>query len=206
MNELVKHVENSISDAEAGKSKLSPDVLKIEGMSSPKVRHFLNNVTDYPDINYLEIGVFLGSTFVSALYGNKVNSKYAIDNWSYGNSYKYEFSVNCRRNKIFKVNFFEKDAFRINLDSIKDKINIYFYDGDHSPESSCNALTYYYKVLSDVFVFIVDDFSWGGVHEGVREGIKQNNLSIITEWDLSSFVINDKDGWWNGLGVFILSK
>ena len=40
---LVEHVKKSIANAAAGHSKLTQDVLQLQGMSSPKVRHFLNH-------------------------------------------------------------------------------------------------------------------------------------------------------------------
>src|SRR5579872_3190335 len=55
---LINHVQKSIKNAERGISKLSKDVLGIDGLSSSKVRHFLNNICSIPGTNYLEIGVW----------------------------------------------------------------------------------------------------------------------------------------------------
>jgi hypothetical protein len=196
-------IDKAIKDAIEGKSKLTPEILGMEGMSSAWVRHLLNNLIGG---NYLEVGVWHGSTFISALYGNKINA-YAIDNWSEynDNDSKYNFYKNCERFGISGFTFFECDAFTVDLKKIP-KIDIYFYDGDHNYENTIKALTYFLPVLSDEFLFIVDDYEWEGVERGVWDGIKECNLKVIYMRYLESVGPNDKNTWWNGLGIFKLRK
>lgn len=196
-----------IDDSIAGKSKLIPDILSIQGMSSARNRHLLNNILNRPAVNYLEIGVWHGSTFISAMYKNEVNSAYAIDNWSEYNDQesKRSFINNCQEFDINNYSLFECDAFQLDLSLIKDKINIYFYDGDHNQDETRKALTYFLPVLADKFLFIADDYRWSGVNVGVNQGIKECKLKIVRKWELDSNG-NDKDGWWNGLGIFILKN
>ena len=68
--------------AESGISKIpiNSGVLQVEGMSTPKIRHLLNNINRWGR-NYLEIGSHKGSTFVSSLYGNEKRG-WSIDNYS----------------------------------------------------------------------------------------------------------------------------
>lgn len=199
MEKIDKAIENAVS----GKSKLTPEILAIDGMSSAWVRHLLNNIVKG---NYLEVGVWHGSTFISALYGNKVNA-YAIDNWSEWNydDCKTNFYKNCQRFGISRYTFFECDAFTVDLNKIKD-INVYFYDGDHNFVETCKALTYFLPALVDEFIFIADDYDWQGVKSGVLQGIKECNLKVIKKWELYSACPNDKETWWNGLGIFKLKK
>ena len=203
--EYISKVNQSIENAIAGKSKLTPDILSIDGMSSSRNRHLLNNLAD--NSNYLEIGVWHGSTFISALYGNIVKA-YAIDNWSEfaEGCTKEPFLLNCESFGIKDYLLIEGDAFKIDLGLIKDKINVYFYDGNHSWQSTAKALTYFYPVLDDVFIFIVDDFGWAGIPNGALHGIKECGLKIIDLWDLELINGSDKGAWWNGLGIFILKK
>ena len=79
---LIQKVEYSISNAERGISSLASEILKLEGMSSPKVRHLLNNLCALPGARYLEIGSYKGSTWISALYNNSSTliSSTSIDN------------------------------------------------------------------------------------------------------------------------------
>jgi len=200
-------ISKNIDNAIGGISKLDPEVLKLKGMSSSRNRHLLNNILEAPNINYLEIGVWHGSTFISALYKNKVRA-YAIDNWSEynDNESKYNFYKNCERFGISGYTFFETDSFKVDLNWILNKINVYFYDGDHNYLKTIKALTYFLPVLDNEFLFIVDDYDWKDVNKGVMDGIKECKLRVIQKWELHSKCANDKDTWWNGLGIFILRK
>ena len=61
--------------------------MNIQGFSGAKTRHLYNNLCSFrkPDgseTEYLEIGTFAGSTFVSALYGNGHVFGTGIDNFT----------------------------------------------------------------------------------------------------------------------------
>lgn len=68
---LIEHVRTSIRKATIGVSKLSGAALAVDGMSSSKVRHLLNNLCSLQGTSYLEIGSYKGSTLVAALVGNE---------------------------------------------------------------------------------------------------------------------------------------
>ena len=205
---LVEHVKRSVVDAVWDRSKLPKGVLDIEGMSSNKIRHLLNNIMDMPDVNYLEIGVWKGSTFVSSLYGNDVKSAYAIDDWSQFNGKKSKkvFESNCEAFNIVNYELFNENSFKLDLSKIKTKINVYFYDGDHFEEWSYAAIKYYYEVLADQFILIVDDYDWPMVRKGIERGISDCNLNILYENHLQSNFCGDKDTWWNGLYIALINK
>ena len=207
----IEHIKNAISKVESRSSKLPSSISRIKGLSSWKIQIFLNNLLELPNTNYLEIGVFSGSTFVSALYGNKVNKAYAIDNWSeftnyFGEDAKTQFLNNTYKYKINNFTLLEEDCFKLDLAKIKNKINIYFYDGEHTEESQCNALKYYYPVLADTFIYLVDDFNYLCVRKGTKRGISEMNLKIIYKRYLKSNRRNNAEGWWNGYFISILQK
>ena len=80
---MVNSVKESILLAESETSQLHRDVLTLRGMSSDKVRHFLNNIVGKTkDARYLEIGAWKGSTFISAIYKNNFTKAVAVDNFS----------------------------------------------------------------------------------------------------------------------------
>jgi hypothetical protein len=210
----IQHIIKSITLAQNNKSKINKEVLDCAGFSSIKIRHLLNNILDYPNSNYLEIGVFMGSTFVSALYQNTVNSAYAIDNWSefqeYGNT-KNIFKATCNKFNITNYQIFETDCFKLDLSHIKEKINVFFYDGNHDEINQYKALEYYYPVLADEFIFMVDDFDeydekWAEVKRGTLNSIKNLKLEILYENHLHSLGRNAMDFWWNGFYVSYLRK
>lgn len=207
MVEHIQHIEDSILNATNGKSKLTSDILAIDGMSSSSNRHLLNNLVDIPDINYLEIGVWKGSTFISALYQNNVSSAYAIDDWSQFMEYDLKgcFLNNCNN---FNINYklIEDNCFAVDLSNIKSKIDVFFYDGNHDRKLTRNAIVYYYNVLADEFMYIIDDYDWDDVNYGVDDAIVKMGLDVIYKKHLHSNGMNDTETWWNGIGIFIFRK
>ena len=211
MNKKKKYIEDCILLAESEVSKLNSGILDMRGFSSYRIRHFLNNLLELLDINYLEIGAFTGSTFIPALYKNKLNKAYAIDNWSEFNEYakgdaKTEFWRNIKNFNIENFTLFEEDCFKLDLSKIKEKINVYFYDGHHNEVDQCQALKYYYPVLADTFIYLVDDFDYSYVRKGTRKGIKEMNLEVGYEKYLKSDKPSDINSWWNGFFISILKK
>jgi hypothetical protein len=208
--QAANHVSKCIISANMKKSKITTKELQISGFTSVKIRHLLNNLLELPNTNYLEIGTFKGSTFVSALYKNNIKNAYAIDNWSEFQEYgeiKEEFLENT---KNLNFTFIEEDCFKLDLSQIKEKINIYLYDGEHRYEDQYKALEYYYSILDDVFIFIVDDFDpfegWEGVEKGTKDSIKDLKLRIIFDQHLKSNGRNDGKSWWNGYYIAVLKK
>lgn len=199
----MKFMDKIIKNSMNGVSGLDVRILSIDGMSSAWGRHLLNNLIQG---TYLEVGVWHGSTFISALYGKELKA-YAIDNFCQYNENKSResFFENCAFFGVKDFKFFEQDAFTVDLSGIE-KIDYYFYDGDHTFEATTKALTYYYPVLADKFMFIVDDYNWNDVRSGVKQGIKDCDLTVKKSWELKSEKGNDKDTWWNGMGIFILQK
>ena len=86
---LIEHVRMAVYNARLGNSKLNKHehrdyILTLEGMSSNLTRHLMNNMNSALGANYLEIGVWRGSTAVAALSGNEANMNSAVmmDVWS----------------------------------------------------------------------------------------------------------------------------
>ena len=65
----IDRINFSIEQAKNGVSKLPVEVLDLPGMSSYKVRHFLNNLcARFINTSYMEVGCYKGSTLISAGY------------------------------------------------------------------------------------------------------------------------------------------
>ena len=84
------------------------------------------------------------------------------------------------------------------------------YDGNHIYESQYKALEYYYDVLDDTFIFIVDDWNCEHIRNGTLNSIKDLNLKIIHKIEIRLTEDNgyteDKNGYHNGLFVAVLQK
>jgi len=205
-------IETSFQNAENNISKITNDIIKMEGMSGTKTRHFYNNLLNTEDARYLEIGTWKGSSVCSAMCGNKAKVV-CIDNWSEFGGPKAEFLVNFEKFKgENEATFIENDCYKINV-SVLPKFNIYMYDGNHSKENHYNALSHYYNCLDDIFIFIVDDWNWNEVREGTLNSIQKLNLKVLYEkairltWDGSVTPEPElSNSWWNGIYIAILQK
>ncbi len=208
---LISHVKNSIRHGNLRLSSLkNSGVLNIQGMSSGKVRHFLNSLCTLPGGVYLEIGTWKGSTFISALKNNQnfLKDAIAIDDWSQFEGPKTEFFNNCKAYlSDNKYRFYSHDSFSIKIDEIfSDPVNIYFYDGDHSVLSQEMAFTYYDDVFDDVFIAVVDDWNWDCVREGTFNAFNKLGYEIIFQQNMPAKFAGDNEQWWNGLYIAVIKK
>ncbi len=207
INSYIIKVENAINKAELGSTKLTQVELSIDGMSATKNRIFLNEIID-TDSNYLEIGTWHGSTLVSALYKNKPNSAFAIDNFSQFKADKETFIKNCNTSEVFNFEFFNENCFELSedkLSEIKD-INVYFYDGNHDQSAHVQALTFFLKNLSKQFILIIDDWNDDQVKIGTLKGIMDCKLNVHKYWILQADYNGDTKNWWNGFFVAVCEK
>jgi hypothetical protein len=206
-------IDNAFKNAENNISKITNDIINMEGMSGIKTRHFYNNLLNTEDARYLEIGTWKGSSVCSAMFNNKAKVV-CIDNWSEFGGPKSEFLINFEKFKGENdATFIEKDCYKVDV-SLLPKFNIYMYDGNNSNESHYRALLYYYCCLDNIFIFIVDDWNWKDVRDGTMESIKKLNLNILYEKEIKTTnndthpewgSIEQKE-WHNGIYVAILQK
>lgn len=196
-------IKKAIELAKQEKSKLTEEVLGIEGMSSKKFRHLLNNLVDNKT-RYLDIGTWKGSTVISAIYQNTPEFYITIDNWSCHGNYTNEF-YNYFEKFIGKPpNFINQDSFTINLQehNIKD-INLYLYDGGHHWEQHYDAINYFYDALADEFIYIVDDYNEKKIQSATQWSLNDKNIKI----DYSEYLTSpNKDDWWCGTFIAACRK
>ena len=217
----IEHIENCFKKAEKYESKLSKEILEMDGMSGKKTRHLYNNLCNMDDVRYLEIGTWKGSTLSSAIYNNNITCV-AIDNFSefLVDDIKKIFLSNLKKYKgnNNNIQFIEKNCWTVDITKIG-KFNIYMYDGNHDEESHFKALNYYLSCLDKSFIYIVDDWNWEKVRNGTLNSIEKNNLKIIYKKEIfTNNKVHPPDGpgsgdrsrqngnWHNGISVFILEK
>lgn len=208
---FINHVKQCIEAANTNKTKLSPEIFTIDGMSSPKVRTFLNNLCSLAHCNYLEIGCLKGSTFISALYENKnIGDATAVDNWSEFGGTQDEFLKNINRflpRPPYRFEVYEQDCFTLNKAQIfKKPVNVYFYDGAHDADAQEKAFTYFNDILDDVFITIVDDWNWDDARRGTFKAFKKLGYEILFEQELQSRHFADMEQWYCGLYVAVIRK
>ena len=205
-------IETAFQNAENNISKITDDIINMQGMTGTKTRHFYNNLLNTDDARYLEIGTWKGSSVCSAMCNNKAKVV-CIDNWSefFGPKDEFIYNFNKFKGDNFAI-FIESDCYKVDVSSLP-KFNIYMYDGCHTHESHYKSLLHYYNCLDDTFIFIVDDWNLQDVRDGTMNAIKELNLKVLYSaeirltWDNTHTPIPlARDTWWNGICVAILQK
>jgi len=202
---LKNHVESALREAKVGRSRITQEIVSMEGMTGTKTRHFYNNLLTLKDARYLEIGTWKGSSVCSAIYGNNANI-ICIDNFCTFGGPKLDFLNNLSKFKgNNEVKFIESDCFKVDVASLP-KFNIYLFDGEHTYEDQYNALAYYYNCLDDIFIYIADDWNYETVRKGTQDAITNLKLNVLYEKEIFTEYNGVNDGWWNGMGIMILKK
>jgi len=210
MNNSINAVNRALALALSEKTKLSAEIFQLPGMSSKKFRIFLNEVCTSMNA-YLEVGNYKGSTLSSAMFQNSLNI-YAIDNFSQFNDGEVKSSLLkniASYSGSNTVKFFQEDCWSFDLKKIKQKIDVFFYDGEHSEESQYKALMKFLDVLNDTFIFIVDDYNWTQVEQGTQKFLKSFTGEILYEVIFKhkrKEPERERELWWNGFAVYVLQK
>jgi hypothetical protein len=207
MSSLVFHIESSLRKTDDHNSNLTGvnQILKMEGMSGKKTRHFYNNICSMDDARYLEIGTWKGSSLCSAMYGNRMTCV-AVDDWSEMWGPKEEFMSNFNKFKgDNNATFIEKNCWDIDPNTIG-KFNIYMYDGNHTTTSHFQALSHYLPCLDNEFIYLVDDWNWENVRNGTMDSIKKNNLRVLYQKWIHTPGNHPRNDWHNGISIFVLKK
>ena len=221
-SEYIPMIEDAFQSANEYYSKLPEWVLNINGMSGKKYRHLINNLTSkIPKPDHLEIGLFKGSTTVSACYGNDIKLT-AIDNWIMGTEIgekfksKEKFKSNIGRmleenkNMSFDFELVESDYMKVEHKPDA-KYNMYMFDGPHEREDHYNALSHVYDYLDDEFIFICDDWNWDFVREETQKSIIDLELNLVYSTEILTEGFPGCNGgehsdWHNGYLISILKK
>ncbi len=212
IEQYISHINASVENAEKKASKLLPEILTIEGYTGHKTLHFYNNIVNFPDCRYLEIGTYNGSSTCAALSGNSITAT-CIDNWSEFGGPRDACISNIEKYKGNScVSFIENDCWNVDVSTLN-KFNIYMYDACHKRDSHRKALTHYIDAMDDVFIYIVDDWDWKDVQRGTYDAISMLNLEILYKKDVHMIdngaeapCASSKENWWNGVGIFLLKK
>lgn len=212
---LIEIVTYSFEQAEQYRSKIPQDVAVLRGMSSQKIRHFLNNLCGQGACTYLEIGTWAGSTFIPALYKNACKG-ISIDNWSqftaaenggfdprsafYENLDKYESQF------LFKPTLIDGDCHMASTQALvreHAKPNVFFYDGNHDSYSTRKSIIDYGYLCTQPFIMVVDDWQLTpSVEEGTRRALEY--FEVYKSWQFKKEMGDYHEGLW--VAVMELNK
>lgn len=195
-------LREAFKQAEKHQSKLTPEYIStLNGLSSPKIWHLLNILCSESD-TYLEIGTYMGSSLMAALYQNSHVNAVAVDNFCLKPKTRGHFLHNT---KDLKFTFFEQDCFSIDPGKLP-KFSLYFFDGEHSYESQKKAITHFLPAMKDEFIYIVDDWNNEPVRNGTLDAIDECGLDILELEERRNRLMKDVAGWWCGIAAFKLKK
>ena len=201
---------------------LGEELLNYEGMTGTKTRHLYNNICNLYKrkgihVKYLEIGTWYGSSSIASMFKNHIEDSLFIDNWAQFGGYKSKFIEAIEKYKTgsSKYNFIENDCWLVDTKKLpQNYFNIYLYDGDHSELDQYQALSYYLNILEETFIFLVDDWNFMHVRDGTFRAIRELNLRVNFRYE--NFISREnligmpnhegKKTFWNGCGVFVLTK
>lgn len=210
----IEHLENCFAKAEKRESKITPEIIAMEGMTGTKTRHFYNNLLSMPDARYLEIGCWKGSSCCSAMCGNKAHVT-IIDNFAGFGSPREECMANIEKFKgENEVTFIEQDCFTVEVSQFKYRFNIYLIDGDHSAQSQYDSIVRFIDAMEDVSIIVVDDWNFSEVRDGTWRAINSPlALKILYFKEIILTTDNShtpadiaKETWHNGMAAFVLKK
>ena len=196
----------------------------VEGLTSARVRHFLNNLCSQEGAVYLEVGVYAGATFCAAVQNNDMVAAYANDNWSQPNlqparedldlslqnvtvdTFVKNLQENITTDSLdFDIQVLRGDSSGLGKKDFKHDVNIIFYDGDNSEQKMREFFLRMIDFTQDVFTLVIDD---ANIQENVaitKRFIDAMGLKILYERELLND-LEDPEMWWNGLYVVVLSK
>ena len=216
LDEFVDRVLNAIDMASKHESSFNEDRYHIAGLSSHKVRHFLNNLCSYSNTIYLELGCYTGSTFYAALENNPIRA-FAVDNFGHENIKPFRDDVFLPEVKNPAAEFLSrfsnprwgfasKNITELTEKDICDKPNVIFYDADHEYYEQTQNLESIKDLIADKFILVLDDANFEGVVESANEFVNSNNYSVLFSRKILTTVLEDDTSWWNGMYVMVVQK
>jgi hypothetical protein len=195
------NITEAFEKAEKLQSKIPAEYIgKLTGLSSPKIWHLLNNLCAHAD-SYLEIGTYMGSSLMAALYGNGTQAV-AVDNFCMKPKTRDHFFQNVKK---LKFDFIEKDCFTIDVSKLK-PVDMYFYDGEHSYRSQYKAISHFLPAMRSEFTYVCDDWNDPQVQAGTLQAIDDCKLEIVELHERFVEKLKDTSGYWCGIAVFKLKK
>ncbi|MBT4519664.1 MAG: glycosyltransferase family 92 protein [Halieaceae bacterium] len=209
----VGHIVGALAAAECERSNLDAAALAVNGYCGTLTRHFYNNICNFEDCRYLEIGSWNGASTVAAMVGNQMNLT-CIDNFSQFNGRQSVFETNVRQFKgDNNLSLVVGDCFAMDS-TIMGPFDVYLYDGAHSYESQYKAIEHFLATLAPLSVVIIDDWNWDAVRTGTQDALRDLGVNVLYRKEIILPEVNDPktdkhepacDSWWNGICILLIA-
>ena len=164
----------------------------------------------------MEVGVYQGAMFTSALEGNDLVAS-AVDNWSDTHNVPMrDIDIHAEKEdtkQVFLKNirpYVSGKSITIldtedSLSKMPVKANVVLYDGEHTEEAHYSFLTKYNSKIDNTFCLIIDDWNWLQVRQGTEKSIEDLGYKVLFKEEIFTKG-EDPTDYWNGLGIFVIDK
>lgn len=215
-----KALNDAIFMAEQDKSNLTEFERDLYGNSGRKVRHAINNVCNIKENSvYLELGIYRGSTLVSALYDSKVSTAYAVDDftidqkeahpyretgWNNVRNAFSELTTTHRLSKLLKPTIIESTADKVDVKKIVKKLDIIHYDLDEHHTNLESTIRHYIPILDKFTILLVSNWNSKGVRDAWKRLGQTPGLDIELIVEKQSSNTGDTANWYNGFSISVM--
>jgi hypothetical protein len=212
-----------------GQSKISERERDLFGISSPRLKALINNICSKEGTNYLELGVYKGSTIISAAYGNPTTKLVGVENYSYDErepkrtapegtiweNMKSQLAANIQRYNeptsavnINNINIIENNFQDVDWKS-QPKFDVCYFDITPANKETYEAFfSTVYKALSSEAVIIFSNYSNVKNAKELDEVIADNANKFEVEWKKQrvSGGLSDHTQYQSGLLIISIKK
>jgi hypothetical protein len=224
MSKITKEfVQAALELADVEQSKINEREREIFGLSSNRLRAFLNNVCSKTGTQYLEVGVYRGATLLSAMYGNLNTKAIGIENYSYDErepkrypppgfiweNMKSQLASNINRYSdpdvpvnTNNITMIEKSFQDVDWSSLP-KIDVCFFDVTPvKPDTYTQFLERAVKAIAAESVFIFTNYS-NHQHAGELDKALAESSHVDTLWKMQriSGGLSDATQYYSGILV-----
>jgi protein O-GlcNAc transferase len=179
------------------------DVLSsIHCMSRPRVYAVLNACVSSlePGELYVEVGTYQGGSLIAALRGNEACA-IGVDSFS---EFKETNDIGITTRNLYSFGVLNRVTL-VNMDvqrffteyPIKQKIQVYYYDGAHDYETQLAGMETAWPFLQKGSLILVDDYTYAEVSRAVNQFVA-NHLDQIKFQFVMLPNENTDETWWNG--------
>ena len=178
-------------------------LLKIETMSTYAIGHVINQICKNlsPNQTYLNIGCWKGFTLIAGMIGT--NCKViGVDNFSEFGSPREDFLKNFKLYQKEEIHSFYEDDYKIffkNFEKNNEKIDFYYYDGEHSYKNQYDNLEIVENFLSKDSIIMIDDINFVEVETATKDFINKNISKYEIIKEIKTANNHCHPSFWNGI-------
>lgn len=214
MKNRLEGILEAIDAAAKHGPKVAPPAGVLTGFAGEKLTGLLQRLPAVAGHDYLEVGVFQGSSLLNVALANPNVTCFGIDNYSqFDHANRNRSLVVERAGRLGLANYELIDLdFEEGLLSFQGKVGTYFVDGPHDYRSQLVCLGYAPRFLADGGVIVVDDANYAHVRKATADFVTMfPQFKLVFEAYTRAHPVNmsegelaeAKSGWWDGVNVIV---